>query len=617
MAFKTIASGVWWGDSPTIYFTFAYDKYRSGADMFYKIKTTISSVSGAAYFGYNIVQDTNCGGATNRYWIKDSDPSQWSSYSRETPWLKVSNKTSGSVPLSINIFSSTGSSRNITWNYTLEIDPAAAEISVADFDVDTGFTPQLTIFNGDFTNNLSVSLGDTLIKTIETYTSGTVTFTTAELNTIYGLMSTVNSAAFTVTVSTYSGSTLIGSNKATPTGSITNADPIIPTVYVVTQDTNETTYALTGNRSKYIKGFSTLRLAFMQNPIAKKGASLVSFVINGVIYPYASNFSLLLENYAQGTVDISVIDSRQNSASLTKTLNLVDYAPLAATRQSYQRDNNDVGEQTKFSFEGTIFEGSFGAAGNEITATSYTYKNENGDPVTGSTVITPTVANGVFKFSGYLQADGTQGGFNVNDNYTVVITVSDKLSSINFVYTVFAGTPAIKIKKNLITALNFSPVLEAPNPLPVAGGGTGAASFPSDSFLLGNGTSAFQAKTADEVVTFLGAVKKPVLLWENASPTSAFSNQSLDLENNQNYSFFLVELKSKAGKLYSHLSLMPNRVGYDEYLLALDRDSWFGYRHAAVTNTGLVFYNGGYVYLGELNESSNNNYGIPTNIWGV
>ena len=154
-------------------------------------------------------------------------------------------------------------------------------------------------------------------------------------------------------------------------------------------------------------------------------------------------------------------------------------------------------------------------------------------------------------------------------------------------------------------------------PLSVSKGGTGATSFPSDSFLLGNGTSAFQAKTADEVVTLLGAVKKPVLLWENASPTSAFSNQSLDLENNQNYSFFLVELKSKAGKLYSHLSLMPNRVGYDEYLLALDRDSWFGYRHAAVTNTGLVFYNGGYVYLGELNESSNNNYGIPTNIWGV
>lgn len=616
MAYKTIASGVWWGDSPTIYFTFAYDKYRSGADMFYKIKTTISSVSGAAYFGYNIVQDTNCGGATNRYWIKDSDPSQWSSYSRETPWLKVSNKTSGSVPLSINIFSSTGSSRNITWNYTLEIDPAAAEISVADFDVDTGFTPQLTLFNGDFTNNLSVSLGDTLIKTIETYTSGTVTFTTAELNTIYGLMSTVNSAAFTVTVSTYSGSTLIGSNKATPTGSITNADPIIPTVYVGTQDTNETTYALTGNRSKYIKGFSTLRLAFLQNPIAKKGASLVSFVINGVIYPYASNFSLLLENYAQGTVDISVIDSRQNSASLTKTLNLVDYAPLAATRQSYQRDNNDVGEQTKFSFEGTIFEGSFGAANNEITATSYTYKNENGAPVTGSTVITPTVADGVFKFSGYLQADGTQGGFNVDDNYTVVITVSDKLSNVSFTYSVFAGTPAVKIKKNLITALNFSPELKAPNPLPITGGGTGATSFLSDSFLLGNGTSAFQAKTADEVVTLLGAVEKPVLLWENASPTSSFAEQTVSL-NLSAYDFFLVAVlaaSNNSNTSYNIGAKSPLNYSDGNSCLAAESYDMHAYRRAKFYDDRIEFYSAN--KFSSSNAGGDNSKAIPYKIWG-
>lgn len=178
-------------------------------------------------------------------------------------------------------------------------------------------------------------------------------------------------------------------------------------------------------------------------------------------------------------------------------------------------------------------------------------------------------------------------------------------------------TVSRKVEYNTVSPQALNGYVGKEDMIEVAQGGTGAASFPSDSFLLGNGTSAFQAKTADEVVTLLGAVKKPVLLWENASPTSAFSNQSLDLENNQNYSFFLVELKSKAGKLYSHLSLMPNRVGYDEYLLALDRDSWFGYRHVAVTNTGLVFYNGGYVYLGELNESSNNNYGIPTNIWGV
>lgn len=621
MAYKTIASGVWWGDSPTIYFTFAYDKYRSGADMYYKIKTTMSGVSGAAYFGYNIVQYTNCGGATNQYWIKDNSPSQWSSYSRETPWLKVSNKTSGSVPLSINIFSSTGSSRNITWNYTLDIDPAAAEISVADFDVDEGFTPQLTIFNEDFTNNLSVSLGDTLIKSVEAYTSGAVTFTTAELNTIYGLMSTVKSAVFSITVSTYSGETLIGSNTAAPTGSISNANPIIPAVYVRTQDANDVTYALTGNRSKFIKGYSTLKLVFYQNPSAVKGASIVSFVVNGVIYPYVSNFFLLLENYDQSSVDISVIDSRQNSASLTRTLNLIDYTPLTATSQSYKRDDNDVGEQTKFRFEGTIFEGSFGAVDNAITTTSYTYKNENSDPVTGSTVITPTVTDGVFKFNDYLQADGVQGGFNVDDNYTVAITVSDKLSSLTITYLVFAGTPAVKIKKNLITALNFSPQLEAPNPLPVKGGGTGAISFPEDSFLLGSGTSALQTKTADEALTLIGAQKKPVLLWENASPNSSFANQTVSVPTISAYTYIAVFYKinetSTAGVMMAVVKYATNAEFYVQGSLRNDDYNPHFYTRPVTLYSDSVTFGKGYLDTTEGYHIQRNTVAIPVYIYGI
>lgn len=152
--------------------------------------------------------------------------------------------------------------------------------------------------------------------------------------------------------------------------------------------------------------------------------------------------------------------------------------------------------------------------------------------------------------------------------------------------------------------------------LPVSKGGTGATSFPSDSFLLGNGTSAFQAKTADEVVTLLGAVKKPVLLWENASPTSSFAEQTVSL-NLSAYDFFLVAVlaaSNNSNTSYNIGAKSPLNYSDGNTCLAAESYDMHAYRRAKFYDDRIEFY--GANKFSSTNASGDNSKAIPYKIWG-
>lgn len=76
----SLASNVTWGasyGSPTITVSFDYEYQRSGADMQYRIKTTVNAVSGQRYFGYPIYQDITLDGTKKETkTLKSASPSQ-------------------------------------------------------------------------------------------------------------------------------------------------------------------------------------------------------------------------------------------------------------------------------------------------------------------------------------------------------------------------------------------------------------------------------------------------------------------------------------------------------------------------------------------------------------
>ena len=74
---------------------------------------------------------------------------------------------------------------------------------------------------------------------------------------------------------------------------------------------------------------------------------------------------------------------------------------------------------------------------------------------------------------------------------------------------------------------------------PVTNGGTGLDSVATGNFLVGNGEEPMEEKTPDEVLEVIGAVGYE-LLWENASPTSSFSTQTLSVTGMSAYKAILV-----------------------------------------------------------------------------
>ena len=129
MAYKSLGTFSW-GSGPVITGTFYYDKSRSGTSMKYKIKIVIDPVTGSSYFGYPIrtkiyLDGTKKASAT----LKDVSPNRWSDpIVYETSWITVSNKTSGTTSLIINLYSDSGSTRDTDYKKSLEVDPATSAI---------------------------------------------------------------------------------------------------------------------------------------------------------------------------------------------------------------------------------------------------------------------------------------------------------------------------------------------------------------------------------------------------------------------------------------------------------------------------------------------------------
>lgn len=117
----------WSNETPVIYLTTTYSKYRSGANMVYNVGLSISTVTGSYYFGFPIYAKIYVNGESNpRYTVtlKNSSPSRWSTpITYSTGDFTVENKTTGVTSLAVNLYSSSGI-RNETYYFDMGVDPA-------------------------------------------------------------------------------------------------------------------------------------------------------------------------------------------------------------------------------------------------------------------------------------------------------------------------------------------------------------------------------------------------------------------------------------------------------------------------------------------------------------
>ena len=339
--------------SPKAYWTIKYEHRRVGADMQYRFYWNVWLGSSGSWWYNAFKLPINLNG-TNVVTIQVktyNDSEKGWNKSGTTDWYTVSGKTSGTVPFYAQLVD-TGGYAQASWNvqdtsptYNLTVDPAGSDLgSIANFTIGNAITIPITKYSTSFVDNLVIKYGSTSIKTVSNISNGaSVSFTTSELNTIYSLMSTVNSGTFSFTLSTYDGSTLVGSSSQTATGSITNANPTFTASNISYQDSNNTTYNVTQNRQHLVQNLSNL-LVTISSATGNKGASITKYeaTINGVMKSRTSAGNIdfgVINSGSNLTLSVKVTDSRGNTTTATKTVIFLAWS-LPTGVISLKRKNN-------------------------------------------------------------------------------------------------------------------------------------------------------------------------------------------------------------------------------------------------------------------------------------
>lgn len=359
MAFISLGSQTW-HTGPKIVTDFAYEKQRSGSDMQYRIRITVNTLEySASYFGYPIYMKTSLDGSLkDTHTIKEASPSKWSSpIVYTTDWITISNKTSGSVSLSLNIYSGSGNSTSKTYSYSLGVDPAASVLGgINNFIIGNAFTIPITKYDSSFTDTLTVTVANTVIKTVTGITNGySFNFSDSELNTIYSKLSSKETASFTFELTTRSGGTLIGnSSSRTVMGTIpSNIQPSISSVGVFEAG------SVPGDWGVHVKNKSRIRFTINASPGSGSNITNIKTVINGSSYNGSDITTNIINVSGNLTATITVTDARNRSVSINRAINILDYFEpdirmLNAFRCDSEGNANDNGDHLYVHFTASI-----------------------------------------------------------------------------------------------------------------------------------------------------------------------------------------------------------------------------------------------------------------------
>lgn len=224
-------------------------------------------------------------------------------------------------------------------------------------------------------------------------------------------------------------------------------------------DDNETTAELTGDNHKVVNGYSTVTVIVRNDQKAQANyyatMDKYEFQVGNSEkkeFPYTNlETSESITNVPNGAITVWAIDSRSLSKSVTKNAEEIPYVNIQKNAITVSRLNN-IGEAVTLNYNGTFWNGDFGAENNAIVEAKYRYKKTTEswpEPAVwnGTTTITPTTTQGSndFSFTGDIVGDITGVGFDEQYSYNIEVMISDKLSSTLFQVTLGSGRPNIAV----------------------------------------------------------------------------------------------------------------------------------------------------------------------------
>lgn len=227
-------------------------------------------------------------------------------------------------------------------------------------------------------------------------------------------------------------------------------------------DVNATTLALTGNSQTCIKGYSSIKatISTSNKAIAKNNATMTSYRLSIGTATTQANYSdssaveMTLDNVQTGVFSVYAIDSRNLSTKVEKVpVTYIDYTDIVKSNSTISRTTS-VGEEVTLNLRGSIWNGNFGSVSNSIESVSYKYKTAGeSEYTTGTTSISPTLdSDGNFSFTGTILGD-TSSGFDIDNTYEIIISVSDKLSTTEYIFALPGGKPQIAMHRDGVSIM--------------------------------------------------------------------------------------------------------------------------------------------------------------------
>ncbi len=316
-----------------------------------------------------------------------------------------------------------------SWELT-PIPRQATVTSATDFNDETNPTIQFTNQAGlrvkpyinAYYNGIKI-IG--LERAVGTYSSPyTWSITNAERETMRTAMKNLNSCEVWIGLETYlADGTVLGAHSINKTFSIINANPTLaPTV----RDIGVASTALTGNPNTMIRYFN--HMVATANAQTYKGATIKERKItNGPYYGYDNSEEFIYTD--SNTFEFKITDSRNNTATKTITVPMIDYIPLTCNVEGKITLDASTSTEVTLSFtvSGNYFNGSFGAVDNELEL-SYSLEYEGG----GASIQPLTIPEGAFNGDGTYSFTYTiPQKFDYKYGYTIQVQATDKIGSVS------------------------------------------------------------------------------------------------------------------------------------------------------------------------------------------
>lgn len=222
---------------------------------------------------------------------------------------------------------------------TLDTIPRGSKLgTVPNFTTGSSVTIPITKYSNSFTDNLTIKIGSTTIKTINDISNGdSVSFTSAELTKIYNALPSATKGTITWQLTTKNGNTTIGTSSKTST--VTINSNIKPTISGITLA--EATSGLATKFGAYIQNKS--KITGTVNASAGSGSSIESYktTINGSSYSSKTFTTGELKTSGTNTVSVTVTDKRGRTVTYSTTFNVLAYSKPTISTFKVERCNAD------------------------------------------------------------------------------------------------------------------------------------------------------------------------------------------------------------------------------------------------------------------------------------